>query len=60
MQKVKRKVTKYYILHPQQKLDRSINVTIEELLGEQSFSKGDTKTIMEEIEKYITSTKHGL
>ena len=35
----------------------SKNFTIEEL-GEQNFSKGDTKTIMEEIEKYITSSKH--
>ena len=31
---------------------------IEELLGKQNFSKGDSKTITEEIERYITSTKH--
>ena len=34
------------------------NATIEERLGEQNFSKGGSKTITEEIEKYITSTKH--
>ena len=33
------------------------NVLIEELLGEQNFSKDDSKTVREEIEKYITSTK---
>ena len=31
---------------------------IEEQLGEQNFSKGDSKTIREEIEKHITSTNH--
>ena len=31
---------------------------IEEQLGEQNFSKRDSKTIREEIEKYITSTNH--
>ena len=34
------------------------NVTIEEPLGEQNLSKGDSKIIKEKNEKYITSTKH--
>ena len=34
------------------------NVTIKELLGEQNFSKNDSKTIREEIEKYIISTRN--
>ena len=31
---------------------------IKELLGEQNFSKADSKNFREEIEKYITSTKY--
>ena len=34
------------------------NMRIKEPLGEQNFSKADSKNFREEIEKYITSTNY--